>query len=207
MQEAVSQCSGAIHRTQYVMSDKSDPQDPNSDSYSMCMAILKNRIMAQSGKREGKIGGEVSITSSLREILKKPFTPRNKYFTFGSKKGTHMEKVIVLNSDKMGEGDEKLGRRLIANFLKTLVSAEKNHGCPNSGSIGLVLYNSGVKLTVKDSPVLESLQSLENLGVEIICCGTCVNFYGLVDLIQAGRVTNMSEIVKVLTEAENIVTL
>jgi selenium metabolism protein YedF len=200
MQEAVSQCSGAIHRTQYVMSDKSDPQDPNSDSYSMCMAILKNRIMAQSGKREGKIGGEVSITSSLREILKKPFTPRNKYFTFGSKKGTHMEKVIVLNSDKMGEGDEKLGRRLIANFLKTLVSAEKK-------PLMLVLYNSGVKLAVKDSPVLESLQSLENLGVEIICCGTCVNFYGLVDLIQAGRVTNMSEIVKVLTEAENTVTL
>jgi selenium metabolism protein YedF len=111
-----------------------------------------------------------------------------------------MEKVIVLNSDKMGEGDEKLGRRLIANFLKTLVSAEKK---PQM----LVLYNSGVKLAVKDSPVLESLQSLENLGVEIICCGTCVNFYGLVDLIQAGRVTNMSEIVKVLTEAENIVTL
>jgi selenium metabolism protein YedF len=111
-----------------------------------------------------------------------------------------MEKVIVLNSDKMGEGDEKLGRRLIANFLKTLVSAEKQ---PQM----LVLYNSGVKLAVKDSPVLESLQSLENLGVEIICCGTCVNFYGLVDLIQAGGVTSMAEIVKVLTEAENIVIL
>ena len=111
-----------------------------------------------------------------------------------------MNKVIVINSDKMGQGDENLGVRLMGNFLKTLLNAEKK---PQM----LVLYNSGVKLAAKDSPVLETLQSLENLGVEIISCGTCVNFYGLVDLIQAGRVSNMQEIVGVLTEAENIVTL
>jgi selenium metabolism protein YedF len=111
-----------------------------------------------------------------------------------------MEKVIVVNSDKMGQGDEELGARLMSNFLKTLLNAEKK---PKM----LVLYNSGVKLTAKGSPVLETLQSLENLGVEIICCGTCVNYYGLADLIQAGRVTNMPEIVKVLTEGGNIVTV
>ena len=162
------------------------------------------------------MSGEVLITLSLgkscgsprrAEIPKKSFTTGSEYFTFGRKKEPHVEKVIVINSDKMGRGDEKLGARLMGNFLKTLLSAEKNHGCPNSGSVGLVLYNSGVKLAAKDSPVLETLQSLENLGVEIISCGTCVNFYGLTDLIQAGRVTNMLEIVKVLTEAENIVTL
>jgi selenium metabolism protein YedF len=111
-----------------------------------------------------------------------------------------MNKVIVINSDKMGQGDESLGVRLMGNFLKTLLNAEKK---PQM----LVLYNSGVKLAAKDSPVLETLQSLENLGVEIISCGTCVNFYGLVDLIQAGRVSHMPEIVGVLTEAENVVTL
>jgi selenium metabolism protein YedF len=111
-----------------------------------------------------------------------------------------MKKVIVINSDKMGQGDENLGVRLMGNFLKTLLNAEKR---PEM----LVLYNSGVKLAAKDSPVLETLQSLENLGVEIISCGTCVNFYGLVDLIQAGRVSNMQEIVGILTEAENIITL
>jgi len=111
-----------------------------------------------------------------------------------------MKKVVVINSDKMGQGDENLGVRLMGNFLKTLLNAEKR---PQM----LVLYNSGVKLIAKDSPVLETLQSLENLGVEIISCGTCVNFYGLVDLIQAGRVSNMQEIVGVLTEAENIITL
>ncbi len=111
-----------------------------------------------------------------------------------------MEKVIVINSDKMGQGDEKLGVRLMGNFLKTLLAAEAK---PRM----LVLYNSGVRLAAKDSPVLDTLQSLENLGVEIICCGTCVNFYGLTDLIQAGRVTDMSEIVKVMTESANIITV
>jgi len=111
-----------------------------------------------------------------------------------------MEKVVVINSDKMGRGDEELGARLMANFLKRLVEAESK---PQM----VMLYNSGVKLAVKGSPVLESLQSLENLGIEIISCGTCVNFYGLADQIEAGRVSNMPEIVKVLTETKTIVTI
>ncbi|KPL00677.1 MAG: response regulator SirA [candidate division Zixibacteria bacterium SM23_73_3] len=111
-----------------------------------------------------------------------------------------MEKVIVINNDKMGHGDEELGIRLMTNFLKRLIDAQLK---PQM----LVLYNSGVKLAAKGSLVLESFHSLENLGVQIICCGTCVNFYGLADQIEAGRVTNMPEIVKVLTEAKAIVTL
>lgn len=135
-----------------------------------------------------------------RRNPRKSFTTRDGYFTFGLKKEPYMEKVIVMNSDKIGQGDEKLGRRLVASFLRTLVAADRK---PKM----LVLYNSGVKLAAKGSPVLETLQSLENLRVEIICCGTCVNFYGLTDLIGAGRVTNMPEIVRVLTESESVVTL
>lgn len=111
-----------------------------------------------------------------------------------------MDKVIALNSDKMGEGDEELGARLMANFLSKLMDAKLK---PEM----MVLYNSAVKLAAKGSPVLESLHSLENLGVEIICCGTCINFYGLAGQIEAGKVTNMPEIVRVLTEAETTVTL
>ena len=111
-----------------------------------------------------------------------------------------MDKVIALNSNKMGQGDEKLGTMLMRNLLAKLITAELK---PRM----MVLYNSGVKLAAKGSPVLESLHSLENLGVEIICCGTCINFYGLADQMDAGRVTNMQEIVRVLTEAHTTVTL
>ena len=111
-----------------------------------------------------------------------------------------MERVIVINSDKMGQGEEELGRMLMKNFLAKLISAELRPRI-------IVLYNSAVKLAARGSEVLESLHSLENLGVEIICCGTCVNFYGLADQIEAGEITNMPEIVKVLTEAQSVVTL
>ena len=111
-----------------------------------------------------------------------------------------MEKVIVINSDKMGQGNDELGTRLMANFLSKLIDAKSK---PQM----LVLYNSGVKLAAKGSLILESLHSLENLGVKIICCGTCVNFYGLADQVEAGKVTNMPEIVKVLTEAKATVTI
>ena len=100
----------------------------------------------------------------------------------------------------MGQGDEELGARILINFLKTLLNAEKQ---PQM----LLLYNSGVRLAAKGSPALESLQSLENLGIEIISCGTCVNFFSLADQIKAGRVSNMPEIVKVLTEAKTTVTI
>lgn len=111
-----------------------------------------------------------------------------------------MNEIVVINSDKMGSGNEELGARLLGNFLKALIGAEKK---PKK----LVLYNAGVKLAARGSSVLESLHSLENLGVEIISCGTCVNFYGLADLTEAGRVSNMPEIVKVLTEATTVVTV
>jgi selenium metabolism protein YedF len=111
-----------------------------------------------------------------------------------------MKKVVVINGDRMGQGNDELGSRLMRNFLAKLIDAEPK---PHL----IVLYNSGVKLAAKGSSALESLHSLENLGVEIICCGTCVNFYGLAEQIQAGRVTNMPEIVKVLTQAETTVTL
>jgi selenium metabolism protein YedF len=111
-----------------------------------------------------------------------------------------MQKVMVINSDKMGQGDEELGAILTKNFLAKLIDAKVK---PEM----IVLYNSGVKLAATGSPVLESLQSLENLGMEVICCGTCVNFYGLAGQIEAGRVSNMPEIVRVLTEAKTTVTL
>ncbi len=111
-----------------------------------------------------------------------------------------MDKIVVINNDKMGRGNEELGTRLLGNFLKALIEAERK---PNK----LVLYNAGVKLAAKGSPVLEILHSLENLGMEIISCGTCVNFFGLAELMEAGRISNMPEIVKILTEAETAVTI
>jgi selenium metabolism protein YedF len=99
----------------------------------------------------------------------------------------HFEKgdyVVVISSDKMGEGDEQLGLLLMNTFINALRDLEE---LPQK----LLFYNSGVKLVTNNSPVIETLRDLEKMGVEIMTCGTCVNHYSLASVIGAGTISNM----------------
>jgi selenium metabolism protein YedF len=114
---------------------------------------------------------------------------------------THFEKgnyIIVVTSDKMGEGDEVLGHLLIGNFIKALKDLDK---LPQK----MVFYNNGVKLAIKGSPVIEHLKDLEKMGVELLLCATCVNHYSLESVVGVGTVSNMYTIAEVMTSAGNIV--
>lgn len=95
--------------------------------------------------------------------------------------------VIFVRGDKMGRGDDELGGMLIKSFMFTVASYDK---APKK----IVLLNGGVKLTCEGSPVLESLQALADKGVEIISCGTCLDFYKIKDQLAVGRVGNMYDI-------------
>ncbi|WP_332523563.1 sulfurtransferase-like selenium metabolism protein YedF [Terrisporobacter sp.] len=99
--------------------------------------------------------------------------------------------VVVLSSDKMGEGDEELGKVLIKGFIYAVTQLDK---LPKA----VLLYNSGVKLSAEGSDSMEDLKALEDQGVEILSCGTCLNFYGLSDKLAVGKVTNMYSIVEEL---------
>jgi hypothetical protein len=59
--------------------------------------------------------------------------------------------------------------------------------------------NEGVKLATYGSPVLEALEILQNKGVEILSCGTCINFYQLKDELKIGTITNMVVVVESLS--------
>ena len=114
---------------------------------------------------------------------------------------THFEKgnyIIVVASDKMGEGDDDLGHLLISNFIKALKDLDK---LPQK----MIFYNSGVKLVTKNSPVIEHLHDLEKMGVELMLCATCVNHYSLESVIGAGTVSNMYAIAEAMASAGNIV--
>ena len=69
----------------------------------------------------------------------------------------------------------------------------------------VLLYNGGVKLSSEGSDSIEDLKALEEKGVEILSCGTCLNFYNLQDKLKVGKVTNMYSIVEEMTGATNIV--
>lgn len=106
--------------------------------------------------------------------------------------------VVVLSSDKMGEGDEELGKVLIKGFIYAVTQLDK---LPKA----VLLYNGGVKLSAEGSDSIEDLKLLEEQGVEILNCGTCLNFYNLQDKLQVGKVTNMYSIVEELASATNVI--
>jgi selenium metabolism protein YedF len=105
--------------------------------------------------------------------------------------------VVYINSHLLGEGDEALGSFLMKAFLKTLLDFETQ---PNR----LILVNSGVQLAAADSKVLESLQGLSEKGVEIVCCGTCIDFYGLKGKTKVGVISNMYDIIQSMLESDRV---
>ena len=106
--------------------------------------------------------------------------------------------VVAIASDKMGEGAEELGKTLLKAFVFSLTQQEK---LPKT----ILLYNGGAHLTCEGSPMLEDLRALEAEGVEILTCGTCLNFYGLTEKLAVGGVTNMYVIAEKLLHAGNVV--
>ncbi len=106
--------------------------------------------------------------------------------------------VVYINSHFLGVGDEALGRFLMKNFLKTLSDLETK---PNR----LILINSGVQLAAEGSEVIETLMTLSEKGVEILSCGTCLDFYKIRETLKVGVVSNMYDIIQSLIEADRVI--
>jgi selenium metabolism protein YedF len=114
---------------------------------------------------------------------------------------SHFQKgnfVVVISSDKMGEGDDQLGHLLMTNFIKALKDLDE---LPQK----MVFYNNGVKLVTNSSPVIEHLRDLEKMGVELMLCATCVNHYSLESVVGAGTLSNMYAIAETMASSGNIV--
>lgn len=106
--------------------------------------------------------------------------------------------VVAMASGKMGEGNDELGAVLAKGFLFALTQQEQ---LPEA----VLFYNGGATLTTEGSPALEDIRTLEAQGVEILTCGTCLNYYGLSDKLAVGGVTNMYVIVEKLTGADLVI--
>ena len=102
--------------------------------------------------------------------------------------------VIVISADKMGRGNDELGYVLIRAFLHTIaLQAEK----PDI----MIFYNTGVKLAIQGSEVLDDLKELASAGVEMLVCGTCLNYFEAKEKLGVGVVSNMYDIVGIMSHA------
>lgn len=106
--------------------------------------------------------------------------------------------VTVISSNVMGNGDDELGGILIKGFLYALSQMETH---PDT----ILFYNGGAKLTTEGSVSLEDLKKMEEEGVEILTCGTCLKHYGLMDKLQVGKVTDMYTIAERMMGADKII--
>jgi selenium metabolism protein YedF len=109
------------------------------------------------------------------------------------------EKVVVyINSNLLGVGEEALGIILMRSFLKTFLDLKP---IPSK----LIFINSGVRLTTEGSEVIETLKAISEKGVEILSCGTCLDFYGLKEKMRVGIISNMYDIAQSLLEADRLI--
>ena len=106
--------------------------------------------------------------------------------------------VVVIDSKSMGNGSDELGTALMKGFIYALSQQEQ---LPST----ILFYNGGASITCEGSVSLEDLKNMEAQGVEILTCGTCLNFYGLTEKLAVGSVTNMYTIVEKMTGADLIV--
>ena len=98
---------------------------------------------------------------------------------------------IVITTDKMGEGDEKLGAMLMKSYMYALSEATE---IPDE----IIFLNSGVTLVTEGTDVIESIKELERKGTKVISCGACLDFYNLKENLLTGEIGNMYAIVEIM---------
>ncbi len=106
--------------------------------------------------------------------------------------------VVAVTSDKMGSGDDELGAKLMITFFRTLVMVEP---APDL----MVFYNSGVKLAMDDSPILNFIKELIAKGTSVYLCTTCINHFNIKDRLPAGSFSDMYQILNILKDADHII--
>ncbi|MEL6428449.1 MAG: DsrE family protein [Planctomycetota bacterium] len=108
-----------------------------------------------------------------------------------------MKTVLFLGKDTLGHGDRDLGTRILKTFLQKSIALRDLDA--------VLMVNSGVKLVARDSHVLGELTMLEENGVDLVPCGTCLQHYGVEPA--AGEVGSMDGIIKALGDAAKVITV
>lgn len=111
---------------------------------------------------------------------------------------SELNKGFVFGTDVLGSGSDKLGKALMKGFIYTITETKPY---PNF----MVFLNSGVKLTTEGSESIEDLKKLEGAGVKIVSCGTCLDFFEIKAKLLVGQVSNMYDIVEIITNSDNAI--
>ena len=169
------------------------------------------RELGEPGTLEVRVDNEIAVQNLTR------MAAGNHLPVQAEKKGEHLFVVTMEVAEPVGDapaedpaltcvpdargdlvGSDELGKLLMKSFLFAVSQLPR---LPRT----VLFYNGGAKLTVEGSESLEDLRNMEAQGVEILTCGTCLNFYGLAEKLAVGGVTNMYAIVEALANAGKVI--
>lgn len=151
------------------------------------VVLVDNEIANTNIKRLAESLGYISNSTIEEEIYKIVITKK-----LQKKESEDKDTFsIIITTDKMGEGDEKLGTMLMKSYMYALSEATE---IPDE----LIFLNSGVKLVTEGTDVIESIKELERKGTKVISCGACLDFYNLKENLLTGEIGNMYAIVEIM---------
>jgi len=108
--------------------------------------------------------------------------------------------TVFINKDRIGHGSDELGQNLMKAFVATLkdLSVQPRTIC---------FMNSGVKLTIQGTETVAHLKELEEKGIEILVCGTCLNYFNIKDQLGVGKISNMYDILETMLKSSKVITI
>jgi selenium metabolism protein YedF len=147
-----------------------------------------------------KLGESMGCTYSIEEKDGLFYVTLNRKSPSVNNQNKENGLVIFIGTDKLGSGDDELGAALMKSYMFALSESDQ---LPKT----ILFVNGGVKLTTEGSQVLDSINKLVSRGVEVLSCGTCLDFYNLKEKLKAGDITNMYAIVEKMNNATNTIKL
>lgn len=159
--------------------------------------LVDNETAVENLKKFAKVKGYDAVSNKVNEDYHVVISSGEQVVE--EKKADNILKgqIVVLSSDSLGS-DKKLGKILMKSFIFALT---KQDAFPET----ILFYNEGVKITTQESDTLNDLLFLESEGVEIVNCGTCLDFFKLKDDLKVGSITNMYDIVERMEKAEKVI--
>ena len=189
-------CPVPLIMTKKVMLEAGENEDvlilvDNENSMKNVKRFLEDHDMPVTVKRDGN-AWEISVNNTG---TMQASAAAESYCQTVSDAG--LDYLVAVQRDKLGDGDDELGKMLLKAFLNTLPETT------NRPSV-VVFMNAGIFMALNGSPVLESLKKLEAAGTEILVCGTCLEFYKKKDELAVGMVSNMYDILEHLSKAGSV---
>lgn len=186
-------CPQPVERTKEALEGAASPFLVIVDNEESCFNVT--RFAESQGARVSvaRESGDFHLTVEPGRGATNPGTPPVVCSTAGARRT-----VVFVSSEGMGRGDEALGAILMTAFLDTLshFGDEISH---------VIFVNAGAKLTVEGSAVLDQIRQLEQMGIRVQVCGTCLNHFGIRDRLAVGSVTTMYAIIETLSRAGRII--